>query len=539
MTNPAGQVTTYGYDDDNEQTSTSYSDGVTHGVTYAYDAAGERTSMVDGTGTTTYSYDSLGRQTSSTNGATSTVAHAYDLKGQTTSITYPGGTNSATYTYYDNGLMHTVTDWLAHTTTYTYDQDGDPTNQAYPNGTAATTTYDPADQVSTITDTKSGTTYASFTYTRNNANQVHTETDTGVPGSNQTYSYSQLDQLSGTSSGTIGYDAANDPTALDSGTNQSFNQANQLCSSATVADTSCSSSPTGATAFTYNAQGERTTAVSPTGTTTTNLFNQAGEFTGTTPSVNASSYTAISPTRVCDTRAGNPDGLTGTANQCDNSTLTTAGQSLHVQLSGTSMPVPLTASAVVLNVTAIDSSSTGGTYLTVFPTGQSLPATSNLNVGPNATVNNQVTVAPGTNGSGAASIDVYDHQSNTLDVIVDVEGYYTTGTSGSSYVPITPKRVCDTRAGNLSGLSSPYNQCNVAGTSDLPIAANGTLTIQVAGTGFPKPTGATAVVVDVTAIAPTAGTFLTAYASGGTRPGTVVAQRPGRLHRRQGGHHPA
>jgi RHS repeat-associated protein len=519
VTNPAGQVTTYGYDGANEQTSTSYSDGVTHGVTYAYDADGERTSMTDVTGTTLYSYDSLGRQTSSTNGALNTVAHAYDLKGQTTSITYPGGTNSATYTYYDNGLMHTVTDWLGHTTTYTYDQDGDPTNEAYPNGTAAATTYDPADQVSAITDTNGATTYASFTYTRNNANQVHTETDTGVPGSNQTYSYNQLDQLTGTSSGTIGYDAANDPTALDSGINQSFNQANQLCSSATVADTSCASPPTGATAFTYNAQGERTTAVSPSGTTTTNSFNQAGELTATTPSVNSSSYTALNnPTRVCDTRAGNPDGLTGTANQCDNSTLTTAGQSRSVQLSGAGMPVPLTASAVVLNVTAIDSSSTGGTYLTVFPTGQSLPDTSNINVAPNATVNNQVTVAPGTNGSGAASIDIYDHQSNTLDVIVDVEGYYTTGTSGSSYVPITPKRVCDTRAG--SGLPSPYNQCNVLGTSDQPIAANGTLSIQVAGTGFPKPVGVTAAVVDVTAIAPTAGTFLTAYALGATRPST-------------------
>jgi len=387
--------------------------------------------------------------------------------------------------------------------------------------------YDDADQVSSITDQKGSTTYASFAYTRNNANQVHTESDTGVPGSNQTYSYNQLNQLTGTSSGSYGYDSANNPTSLASGTNQSFNQANELCSSATAPDASCSSPPSGATAFTYNAQGERTSTVGPQGAaTSTSTFNQAGELTGITPGVNASSFTQVTPTRVCDTRSGNPSGLSGIANQCNASTLTTAGQVLHVQLSGTSMPVPTSASAVVFNLTAVDSSTSGATSLTVFPTGASEPDTSNLNISHGAIVNNQVTVGLGTNGSGAASINVESNQTNIVDVIVDVVGYYTSGTSGSTYVPVTPTRICDTRAGNPSGLSSPYTQCNGgSGNPGAPIIAGGTLTVQAAGTGFPKPVGATAVVVDVTAVTPSSATFLTAY-DGSTRPAVSSLNAP-------------
>ena len=518
LTNPSGQVTTYGYDGDNEQTSTTYSDGVTHGVTYAYDADGERTSMVDGSGTTSYSYDSLGRQTSSTNGAGATVAHTYDLKGQTTSVT-TGSANTVTYGYLDNGWVHTVTDWLGHTTTYSYDQDGDQTNEAYPNSTAAATTYDPADQVSSITDTKSSTTYASFTYTRNNANQVKTEADTGVPGSNQTYSYNQLNQLTGTSSGTYGYDSANNPTSLATGTNQSFNQANQLCSSATVADTSCATPPSGATAFTYNAQGERTATVGPPGAATSAYsYNQAAELTSATPGVNTPLYKPVAPVRVCDTRSGNPSGLTGIPTQCNGHTFSGSG-TLQVQLSGTGMPVPLGATAVVANLTALNSSTSGNSYVAVYPTGQSLPNTSNVNVAPSSTNNNQVTVGLGTNGAGAASINVYN-AADTVDVLVDVVGYYTSGTGASSYVPVTPTRICDSRSGNPSGLSGADAQCNGSGGSGSPIGSGGTKSVQAAGTGYPEPTGATAVVADITAISPSANTFMTAYIGGGSLPGT-------------------
>ena len=78
QTSPGPKTTSTVYDADNEPTSQTYSDGVTHQVTYVYDADGRRTSMTDATGTTTYTYDALGRLTASTNGAGQSTGYGYD-----------------------------------------------------------------------------------------------------------------------------------------------------------------------------------------------------------------------------------------------------------------------------------------------------------------------------------------------------------------------------------------------------------------------------------------------------------------------------
>lgn len=48
-----------------------------------------RTSMTDGTRTTSYSYDNDGRLRSVTNGAGATVDYGYDTAGDITSVSYP------------------------------------------------------------------------------------------------------------------------------------------------------------------------------------------------------------------------------------------------------------------------------------------------------------------------------------------------------------------------------------------------------------------------------------------------------------------
>src|SRR6185503_16284077 len=65
-------------------------------VTYAYDAAGNRTSMIDGLGSATYNYDSLSRMTSETRNISQpttplsfSISYQYSLAGQLTSITDP------------------------------------------------------------------------------------------------------------------------------------------------------------------------------------------------------------------------------------------------------------------------------------------------------------------------------------------------------------------------------------------------------------------------------------------------------------------
>jgi len=69
----------------------TYSDGHTPPVAYTYTPTGLRSSMTDGTGTTSYGYDALDRTVAVTNGAGQAVGYAYNPVGDTTAITYPGG----------------------------------------------------------------------------------------------------------------------------------------------------------------------------------------------------------------------------------------------------------------------------------------------------------------------------------------------------------------------------------------------------------------------------------------------------------------
>lgn len=211
-------------------------------------------------------------------------------------------------------------------------------------------------------------------------------------------------------------------------------------------------------------------------------------------------YNALpAPTRVCDTRPLTY--LTGPAAQCNGRTMS-AGSVLPVALAG-SFGVPAGASAVVLNVTAVQPSAGG--YLTVYPDGTSRPTASNVNMSQGITVPNRVIVPLGSDGA----IDVY--ASASTNVIVDISGWYSApGGSGAQFQSESaPVRICDTRSS--SKLSGAAGQCN-----NHPLGQGGTITVTAAG-AFGVPGGATAVVLNVTGVAPTAGTYLTVY-PGGTRP---------------------
>jgi Periplasmic copper-binding protein (NosD) len=77
---------------------------------------------------------------------------------------------------------------------------------------------------------------------------------------------------------------------------------------------------------------------------------------------------------------------------------------------------------------------------------------------------------------------------------------------GAGYTPVTPLRILDTR--NAIGISTKT-----------PISGGSDVVVQVAGKGG-VPANAQAVVVNVTAVSPTAGGLLTVYPDGSTQPGT-------------------
>jgi CSLREA domain-containing protein len=217
-----------------------------------------------------------------------------------------------------------------------------------------------------------------------------------------------------------------------------------------------------------------------------------------------SRFVGLTPYRICDTRS------TSAINQCSGSTLP-AGGTMNVQVTGfAGIPSDGTLTAVVLNVTAINPNSNGG-YLTIWPQGQPQPTVSNLNWAAGETIANSVTVGVGESGQ----ISLYNAL-GSVDIAIDVEGYYTSNTSVKTglFNPVNPTRICDTRS------TSSSNQCNTG--SNTTLGAMKTLTVQVTGSingTTTVPTGASAVVLNVTATNTTApGGYLTVWPAGSSMP---------------------
>ncbi|WP_295698996.1 WD40 repeat domain-containing protein [Lapillicoccus sp.] len=193
-------------------------------------------------------------------------------------------------------------------------------------------------------------------------------------------------------------------------------------------------------------------------------------------SVGIGTYTPLSARRVLDTRSGlgatrSPLGPAGTI------VLTVPG-------------LPANTTAVTLNLTAVGA--TTGTYLSAYPPGAARPATSSLNVPTAGAIANLVTVAVGPGGK----VDI-TNSAGTVDVIADLEGYVAPGT-GYRYASVSPTRIIDTRTGR-GGVTGPVARIGVT----LPVGELVPATVDL--------TGARALSLNVTAVAPTRAGWLTAY----------------------------
>lgn len=197
------------------------------------------------------------------------------------------------------------------------------------------------------------------------------------------------------------------------------------------------------------------------------------------------SFTATNPVRVLDTRptGATVDGLyraTGAYGP---------GETRAVPLAGRA-GVPTTGvAAVVLNLTAV--SPTASTYVSTFPSGSPLPTASNLNVGPTQVRANLVLARLGANGQLA----IFNSAGST-HMLADVVGWIPTGTS---YGSLAPSRLLDTRA-------------------TLPLGPGQSRDLTVTGRGGVPATGVGAVVLNVTAVAPTSTTYVTVHPSNTARP---------------------
>ncbi len=190
------------------------------------------------------------------------------------------------------------------------------------------------------------------------------------------------------------------------------------------------------------------------------------------------------PARVLDTR----EGLGAPARRLG------PGGQIDVTLEGVG-GVPAGSTAVVLNVTATRVSA--ASFVTVWPTGTSMPLASSLNVQPGDTVPNLVVAPIGTGGR----VSFYNALGE-VDLVADVVGCFCPSATGR-HVPIAPARLMDTRDGT-GGTSDRIGQQPVA--------------LGVVGVGGVPASGVSAVLLNVTAVAPTAATYLTVWPAGESMP---------------------
>ena len=258
-------------------------------------------------------------------------------------------------------------------------------------------------------------------------------------------------------------------------------------------------------------QTAATTVVVPLGGGAVDIYNRAGAvhaavdiagyYTVAVPVPGgASRFTGVAPHRLSHAARG--------ANQVNIKTLGPE-QSTDVAVTGVGGVPADGVSAVTLTVTTTRPTATS--HLTAWPTGADRPTTSISNWVRGQTRATTVTVPVGRDGQ----VSFYN-DNGSVDLLVDVAGYYRSSGTGGRYVAVTPYRIPNA----ASGTGDP---------AFLTVGPDAFVDVQLTRTARPGagpgdvsavPYGARVVALTVTASRTTARSHLTVHATGTDRPGT-------------------
>ncbi len=191
----------------------------------------------------------------------------------------------------------------------------------------------------------------------------------------------------------------------------------------------------------------------------------------------------LAPSRILDTRGG-----IGAAQR-----RIRGGETIDLAVAGHG-GVPANVDAVVLNLTSVNT--TSGGYVTAWPRGAARPDVSALNYERNMVIPNLVLCKVG--DGGAVSLFASDGE---VDLLADVVGCF--ATDGAKHVALAPARILDTR----SGLGAPQGKVGGGHEVDLAVSGRGGV-----------PVGASAAILNVTVVGPSAATYVTTYPHGSPRP---------------------
>ncbi|HSS18625.1 MAG TPA: RHS repeat-associated core domain-containing protein [Pyrinomonadaceae bacterium] len=220
-TNENGSVY-IGYD--NRYRVASFSDPFYYGVSYNYDAAGNRTKIsLNGATYATYTYDAVNRLTNLKDGGNLNFTQTYDAVNRLISRTAPNGVNS-TFAYDDlnrlTALTHTAGTNTLSANQYTYNDAGNIASWTNASGAHAFS-YDAIDRLLAATNNAQPNESYSYDGVGNRASSHFSAS----------YSYQPFNRLSGTAAASYVYDNNGNltsKTAASGTTTYVWNEENQL-----------------------------------------------------------------------------------------------------------------------------------------------------------------------------------------------------------------------------------------------------------------------------------------------------------------------
>ncbi|MHA3946548.1 DUF6531 domain-containing protein [Cellulomonas bogoriensis] len=252
VTAPDGTTTEYTFDQAGRTVGIAH-DGPTPDVALTYDPVGRRTSMADGTGTTSYTYDAAGRLASATAPA-GEVGYAWDTVGRLTELTYPDGT-TVQRSYDSAGQLTQITDWSGQTYQLTYGEDSQLQEVTFPNGVQTSYGHDAAGRRTSI-DVGGALLALAYDYDEAGllAEQSADREATQGASSYDWDALARLSEVTGTGAGRVTYTRAEQVSSLPDGTRLTYARGQLTTRSASG----------GTTAYEYDDRGNRTAEATAT-----------------------------------------------------------------------------------------------------------------------------------------------------------------------------------------------------------------------------------------------------------------------------------
>lgn len=258
-----GTVTTYGYDNVNRLTTITYPSRT---VTFAYDPLNNVTRATNENGSVYISYDSRYRVSSFSDPFFYGISYNYDAVGNRTKLKVNGATY-ATYTYDSVNRLTNLADSANLNFTYSYDEVNRLTARTAPNGVTTTYAYDGLSRLTSLTHNVGANTVSGNLYTYNNANNISGWTTVTAQRS---YTYDPVDRLTAVANfespaESYGYDAVGNRTSSHLSGSYGYQPFNRLSSSANAT-------------YSYDNNGNLVSRTDASGTTTYG-FNEENQLT--------------------------------------------------------------------------------------------------------------------------------------------------------------------------------------------------------------------------------------------------------------------